>query len=98
MDDLTSPLRQLAEDKKEEQDRHERDRELRRQDDERLRTQISEETDRRTAAASEVASGITGERVRTATSAGEVRGVSSRGSLPTLVRQQDCQGVVRVAA
>ena len=40
--------------------------------------------DRRTAAASEVASGVTGERVGTATSAGEVRGVNSSGSLPAL--------------
>ena len=40
--------------------------------------------DRRTAAASEVASGVTGERVGTATRAGEVRGVSSSGSLPAL--------------
>ena len=70
MDDLTSLLRQLAEDRKGEQDRRESDRELRRQD-ERLRTQIFEEMDRRTAAASEVASGVTGERVGTATSAGE---------------------------
>ena len=70
MDDLTSLLRQLAEDRKGEQDRRESDRELRRQD-ERLRTQMFEEMDRRTAAASEVASGVTGERVGTATSAGE---------------------------
>ena len=40
--------------------------------------------DRRTAAAIEVASGVTGERVGTATTAGEVRGVSSSGSLPAL--------------
>ena len=46
--------------------------------------QIFEEMDRRTAAASEVASGVTGERVGTATRAGEVRGVSSSGSLPAL--------------
>ena len=84
MDDLTSLLRQLAEDRKEEQDRRESDRELRRQDDERLRTQIFVEMDRRTAADSEVASGVTGERVGTATSAGEVRGVSSSGSLLAL--------------
>ena len=84
MDDLTSLLRQLAEDRKEEQDRRESDRELRRQDDERLRTQIFVEMDRRTAADIEVASGVTGERVGTATSAGEVRGVSSSGSLPAL--------------
>ena len=83
MDDLTSLLRQLAEDRKEEQDRRESDQELRRQDDERLRTQIFE-MDRRTAAASEVASGVTGERVGTATSAGEVRGVSYSGCLPAL--------------
>ena len=84
MDDLTSPLRQLAEDKKEEQDRHESDRELRRQDDERLRTQIFEEMDRRTAAVGEAASGVIDERVGTATSAREVRGVSSSGSSPAL--------------
>ena len=42
MDDLTSLLRQLAEDRKEEQDRRESDRELRRQDDERLRAHIFE--------------------------------------------------------
>ena len=41
MDDLTCLLRQLAQDRKEDQDRRESDRELRRQDDERLRTQIS---------------------------------------------------------
>ena len=40
--------------------------------------------DRRTAADIEVASGVTGERVGTATSAGEVRGVSSSRSLPAL--------------
>ena len=81
MDDLTSLLRQLAEDRKE-QDRRESDRELPRPDDERLRTQLFEEMDRRTVAASEFVSGVTGERVGTATSAGKVRGVSSRGSLP----------------
>ena len=84
MDDLASLLRQLAADRREDQDRRETDRELRRQDDERLKTQIFEEMDRRTAAVSEVASGVTGERVGTATSAGEVRGVSSSGSLPGL--------------
>ena len=84
MDDLTSLLRQLAEDRKEEQDRRESDRELRRQDDERLRTQIFEEMDRRTDAASEIASGVTDERVGTTTSAGEVRGASSSWSLPAL--------------
>ena len=83
MDDLTSLLRQLAEDRKDEQDRRESDRELRCQDNERLGTQIFE-MDRRTATASEVASGVTGERVGTATSAGEVRGVSSSRSLPAL--------------
>ena len=87
MDYLTSLLRQLAEDRKEEQDRRESDRELRRQDDERLRTQIFEEMYRRTSAASEVASGVTGEQVGTATSAGEVRGVSSSGSYQLLMRQ-----------
>ena len=51
MDDLTSLLRQLAEDRKEQQDRRESDRELRREDDERLSTQIFEEMDRRTAVA-----------------------------------------------
>ena len=51
MDDLTSLLRQLVEDRKEEQDRRESDRELRRHDNARLRTQIFEEIDRRTAAA-----------------------------------------------
>ena len=84
MDDLTSLLRQLAADRTEDQDRRETDRELRRQDDERLKTQIFEEMDRKTAAVSEVASGVTGERVGTATSSGEVRGVSSSGSLPGL--------------
>ena len=77
-------LRQLAEDRREEQDRRESNRERRRQDDERLRTQIVEEMDRRTAAATEVASDVTGERVGTATSAGEVRGVSYSGCLPAL--------------
>ena len=85
MDDLTSLLRQLAEDRKEQQDRRESDRELRREDDERLSTQIFEEMDRRTAAASEVASGVTGERVGTATSAGEVRGDGSSVSLLCLL-------------
>ena len=83
-DDLASLLRQLAADRREEQDRRETDRELRRQDDERLKTEIFEEMDRRTAAVSEVASGVTSERVATATSAGEVNGVSSSGSLPGL--------------
>ena len=41
MDDLTSFLRQLAADRREDQDRRETDREPRRQDDERLKTQIS---------------------------------------------------------
>ena len=81
MDDLTGLLRQLAQDRKEEQDRREGDRELQRQDDERLRTQIFEEMDRRDAAVRKVASGFPGERVGTAASAGEVRGVSSSGSL-----------------
>ena len=63
MDDLTSLSRQLAADRREDQDLRETDRELRRQDDERLKTQIFEEMDRRTAAVSEVASGVTGERV-----------------------------------
>ena len=85
MDDLTSLLRQLAEDSKEEQDQRESNRELRRQDDERLRTQIFEEMDRRTAAVGEAASGVIDERVGTATSAREVRGVSSSGSWPDLV-------------
>ena len=40
--------------------------------------------DRRTAAASEVASGVTGERVGTAASAEVLRGVGSSGSLPAL--------------
>ena len=84
MDDLTSLLRQLTADGREDQDRRETDRELRGQDDERLKTQIFEDMDRRTAAVSEVASDVTGERVGTATSAGEVRGVSSSGSLPGL--------------
>ena len=87
MDDLTSLLRQLAEDRKEEQDRCESDRERRHQDDERLRTQIFEEMDRRTAAASEVASGVTGELVGTATSAGEVRESAPVGVYQLLVRQ-----------
>ena len=38
-----------------------------------------EEMVRRTAAVGEVASGVTGERVGTTTSAGEVRGISSSG-------------------
>ena len=70
MVDLTSLLRQLAADRREDQDRRETDRELQCQGDERLKTQIFEEMDRRTAAVSEVASGVTGERVGTATSAG----------------------------
>ena len=84
MGGLTSLLRQMAEDGKTEQDRPESNRELRRQDDERLRTQMLEEMDRRTAAASWAGSGVTCTRVGTATSAGEVRGVSSSGSLPAL--------------
>ena len=40
--------------------------------------------DRRTAAVSEVASDVTGDRVGTATSAGDVREVSSSGNLPGL--------------
>ena len=67
MDDLTNLLRQLAADGRADQDRREIDQELRRQDDDRLKTQILEEMDRRTAAVSEVASGDTGERVGTAT-------------------------------
>ena len=46
--------------------------------------QIFEEIDRRDAALREVASGVTSERVGIASSAGEVRGVSSSGSLPVL--------------
>ena len=84
MDDLTSVLRQLVADRREDQDRREIDRELQRQDDERLKTKIFEHMDRRNAAVFEVASGVTGERVGTATSAGEVRGVSYSGSLPGL--------------
>ena len=84
MDDLTSLLKQLAQDRKQDQDRRESDRELRCQDDERLTTQLFEEMDRRDAAVREVASGATGERIGTTTSAGNVRGVSSRGSLPAL--------------
>ena len=84
VDDLTNLLWQLAKDRKEKQDRRGNDKELRRQDGERLRTQIFEMIDRRAAAASEVAPGVTGERVRTATSAGEARGVSSSRSLPAL--------------
>ena len=42
MDDLTSLLRQLAADRREDQDRRETDRDMRRQDDERLKTQIFE--------------------------------------------------------
>ena len=84
MDDLARLKRQLAQDRKEDEHRRLSDRELRRQDDERLRTQILEKMDRRDAALCEVASGDTGERVGTATSAGEVRGVSPGGSLPAL--------------
>ena len=84
MDDLTSVLRQLAADRREDQDRRETDRELPRQDDERLKTQMFDKMDRRTAAVSVVASGVTGDRIGTATSAEEVRGVSSSGSLPGL--------------
>ena len=51
MGDLTGLLRQLAGDRQEKQDRRESDRELRRHDNARLRTQIFEEIDRRTAAA-----------------------------------------------
>ena len=85
MDNLmTSIWRQVAAERREDQDRRETDQELRRQDDERLKTQIFEEMDRRTAAASEGASGVTGEWVGTATSAAEVRGVSSSGVSPGL--------------
>ena len=87
IDDLTSLLRQLAEDRKEEQDRRESDREQRRVDDKRLKTQIFEEMDRRSAAASEVASGVTGERIGTATSAGEVGESAPVGLYQLLVRQ-----------
>ena len=83
MDDLTSLLTKLTQDRKE-QDRRENDRKLRRQNDERLRTKIFEEMDRSDAAVREVASGVTGEWVGTAASAGEVRGVSSSGSLTAL--------------
>ena len=84
MDDLASLLRQVAQDRKEDEDRRKSDRELRCQDDERLRTQIFEEMDHRGAAFREVASGVTGELVGIATGTGEVRGVSSSGSLPAL--------------
>ena len=84
MDDLASLSRQLAQDRNETDDRRENDRQLRRHNDERLRTQSLEQMDQRYAAFREVASGVTGERVETATSAGEVRGVSSSGSLPGL--------------
>ena len=77
MDDLTSLLRQLVEDEREEQDRRDRDRELGCQDDERWRAQTFEGMDGRTAAASEVAFRVTGERVGTVTSAGGVRGIFS---------------------
>ena len=77
MDDLSSLLRQLAHDGKEDQDRRESDRELGLQDEQRLKKQIFEEMDRRDAALCEVASGVPGVRVGTAASAGEIRGVSS---------------------
>ena len=84
MDDPASLLRQRAQDRKEDEDRRKSDRELRCHDDERLRTQIFEEMDHRGAAFREVASGVTGELVGIATGTGEVRGVSSSGSLPAL--------------
>ena len=84
MDDLASLLRQLSQDRKEDEGRRKRDRELRRQDDERLSTQIFEMMDRRDVALREVAPGCTNERVGTVISPGEVRGVSSSGSLPAL--------------
>ena len=81
MDDLTSLLIHLAKDRKEDQDQRESDRELRRQDDERLRTQMFK-VDRRDAPVREIASGITGEWVETAASTGGVRGFSPNGSFP----------------
>ena len=45
MDDLTSRLRQLAQDREEDQYRCESDQDLRRQDDKRLSTQIVEGMD-----------------------------------------------------
>ena len=84
MDDLTSLSRQLVEDRNEEQYQRESDRELRPLDDERPRTHMFEEMHRRIAAASEVASGVPGERSGPATSAGEIWGVSSSGRLPAL--------------
>ena len=53
MVDLTSLLRLLAADRREDQDRRETNRELRCQHGERLKTQIFEEMDRRTAAVRE---------------------------------------------
>ena len=94
MDDLTSLLRQLAWDRKEGQDQRESEQERRRQDDERLRTQILE-VDRRTAAASEVAFCVTGERIGTATSAGEVRG---DGSSVSLLALGEAEGLTRSGA
>ena len=46
MDDLTSHLRQPAADRREDRDRRETDRKLRRKDNARLKTQIFGETDR----------------------------------------------------
>ena len=79
---LASLLRPLVQDFKEDEDRPQSDQELRRQDDERLRTQIFEVMGHRGATLREVASGVTRERVGTATSAGEIMGVSSSGSFP----------------
>ena len=50
--------------------------------------------DRRDAAVREVAAGVTGERVGTATSVGEMRGLSAPvGVGQFLVRQKACPGV-----
>ena len=84
MDDLTSLLKQLVQDWTKNQERREGDRELRRKDDEQVRTQLIEEMDRRDAVVYEVASGATAELVGTATSASDVRGFSFNGSLPAL--------------
>lgn len=94
-----SLLRQLAEERREGQGRRESDQELRHQDDERLKTTFLEEMNRRDAAVREVASGVVGQRVEAATSAGEAKGESApAGVCQLLVRQYTCPGAVRVAA
>ena len=85
-DDLADLLGKLVDDRKEEHDRRKSKMELGRQDDGRLRTQISEETDRRYTTVRELGSYGTGERVGTVNSAEEVRGSAPVAVYKLLVR------------